>query len=294
MNDTVAGLRGKIGTAGELRAVVRTMKAMAASSVGQYSNAVDALDAYYRTTRLALCACLARIDPATVFPARAGVEPARLDAIVFGSDQGMVGRFNDSMCEFVCATLAPLPGVKSIWAVGERIASRCTEAGLRVAQAFALPMAIGATAPLLGRLLIALDAQRPLELAEPVHVFHHRPGRTAAYAPVCQRLLPLDAAWWREAAALRWPTRARAEVIGSTSTALAGCIREFLFVSLFRACTDSQASENASRLAAMERAEKNIDDLLEALNRNYHRLRQNGIDAELFDLISGFEALPPP
>ena len=68
-------------------------------------------------------------------------------------------------------------------------------------------------------------------------------------------------------------------------------VREYLFVSLFRACAESLASENASRLAAMQRAEKNIDELLEDLNRSFHRLRQSGIDEELFDVISGFEAL---
>ncbi|HDP94800.1 MAG TPA: F0F1 ATP synthase subunit gamma, partial [Candidatus Aminicenantes bacterium] len=61
--------------------------------------------------------------------------------------------------------------------------------------------------------------------------------------------------------------------------------------SLFRACAESLASENASRLAAMQRAEKNIDELLENLNRSFHRLRQSSIDEELFDIISGFEAL---
>jgi F-type H+-transporting ATPase subunit gamma len=63
------------------------------------------------------------------------------------------------------------------------------------------------------------------------------------------------------------------------------------FASLFRACAQSLASENASRLAAMQRAETNIDDLLEELNLSFHRLRQSGIDEELFDAISGFEAL---
>jgi F-type H+-transporting ATPase subunit gamma len=62
-------------------------------------------------------------------------------------------------------------------------------------------------------------------------------------------------------------------------------------VSLFRACAESLASENASRLAAMQRAEKNINELLEDLNRTFHRLRQSGIDEELFDVVSGFEAL---
>ena len=43
--------------------------------------------------------------------------------------------------------------------------------------------------------------------------------------------------------------------------------------------------------AAMQRADKNIDELLEDLNGTFHRLRQSGIDEELFDVISGFEAL---
>ena len=70
-------------------------------------------------------------------------------------------------------------------------------------------------------------------------------------------------------------------------------IREYLFVSLFRACAESLASENASRLAAMQRADKNIDELLEELNGTFHRLRQSSIDEELFDVIAGFEALMP-
>jgi len=62
-------------------------------------------------------------------------------------------------------------------------------------------------------------------------------------------------------------------------------------VTSFRACAESLASENASRLAAMERADKNIDELLEHLHRTSHRLRQSSIDEELFDVVSGFEAL---
>ncbi|MEO8207352.1 MAG: F0F1 ATP synthase subunit gamma, partial [Chthoniobacterales bacterium] len=68
-------------------------------------------------------------------------------------------------------------------------------------------------------------------------------------------------------------------------------IREYLFISLFRACAESLASENASRLAAMQRADKNIDDLLGTLHGTYHRLRQSLIDEELFDVISGYESL---
>ena len=49
MSDTTASLRRKIGSAGDLQSVVRTMKALAASSIGQYEKSVRALGDYYRT-----------------------------------------------------------------------------------------------------------------------------------------------------------------------------------------------------------------------------------------------------
>jgi F-type H+-transporting ATPase subunit gamma len=79
--------------------------------------------------------------------------------------------------------------------------------------------------------------------------------------------------------------------MGNITETLRALIREYLFVSLFRACAESLASENASRLAAMQRADKNIDELLENLNGEYYRVRQSGIDEELFEVVSGFEAL---
>ena len=56
MSETAASLRHKIASAGELESVVRTMKAMAASNIGQYENAVRSLGDYYRTVQLGLAA----------------------------------------------------------------------------------------------------------------------------------------------------------------------------------------------------------------------------------------------
>jgi len=122
-------------------------------------------------------------------------------------------------------------------------------------------------------------------------LFYNRPASAAVYAPVHQRLLPLDELWQRQLRELRWPTKNLPEVQGDGIATLRALVREYLFISLFRACAESLASENASRLAAMQRADKNIEELLENLNGTFHRLRQSGIDEELFDVISGFEAL---
>jgi hypothetical protein len=43
MSNTTADLRRKINSAGDLQSVVRTMKALAASSIGQYEQSVRAL-----------------------------------------------------------------------------------------------------------------------------------------------------------------------------------------------------------------------------------------------------------
>ena len=106
-----------------------------------------------------------------------------------------------------------------------------------------------------------------------------------------QQLLPWDDMWWRDLTHFHWPTQNLPEVMNSTEQTLAVLVREYLFVSLFRACAESLSSENASRLAAMQRAEKNIDELLSTLNRTFHSLRQRDIDEEMFDVVSGFEAL---
>ena len=58
MSDTLASLRRKISGAGDLKSVVRSMKALAASSIGQYEKSVLALADYYRTVELGLVVCL--------------------------------------------------------------------------------------------------------------------------------------------------------------------------------------------------------------------------------------------
>ena len=70
-------------------------------------------------------------------------------------------------------------------------------------------------------------------------------------------------------------------------------IREYLFVSLYRAFAESLASENASRLASMQVAERNIEDRLRALTAESRQLRQETITSELLDTIAAFEALTP-
>ncbi|GAB6040396.1 F0F1 ATP synthase subunit gamma [Endothiovibrio diazotrophicus] len=291
MSNTTASLRRKIGSAGDLQSVVRTMKAMAASNIGQYEQSVRALADYARSVELGLSVCFRKITPAAQVEIEARRGDGAVGAIVFGSDQGLVGRFNDVVADYALASLAALPGTPLIWAVGERVQARLVDAGSPLAGSFAIPNTVKAITPLVGRILLESEAHYGRGAIGELHLFHNRPTSGAIHEPVRQRLLPLDETWRRELGARSWPTKNLPEVIGGDTETLRALIREYLFVSLFRACAESLASENASRLAAMQRAEKNIGELLEALNGSFHRLRQRGIDEELFDVISGFEAL---
>jgi F-type H+-transporting ATPase subunit gamma len=291
MSETTESLRRKIDSAGDLQSVVRTMKTLAASSIGQYEKSLHALGDYYRSVELGLGSCLRAVEPeATTKYRKERVNSSAINAVVFGSDQGLVGTFNEVVADVAMKALSALPGRAQVWAVGERVHARLAEAGLPLMGLFAVPNSVEAIVPFVGQILVESE-KGPIRDVSELHLFYNQPLSAAAYAPLHLRLLPLDGDWRHKLVELPWPTEKLAEVIGGSTATLRALIREYLFVSLFRACVESLSSENASRLAAMERADKNIDELLETLEGGFHRLRQSGIDEELFDVVSGFEAL---
>ena len=267
------------------------MKALAASSIGQYEKAVASLDDYYRTVELGLSACLRESGPAEKIDGHGPI-----GAVVFGSDQGLVGRFNEAVVDFAHETLTGMVkkhsgAIRKFWAVGERAHSLLADAGNVPAALLTVPTSVHGITQLVGRLLVDLGSAREKGEVVNIYVFHNRPKPGAAYEPVYRRLLPLDTAWQDRLAALPWPSKSRPELIGGAAVVLESFIRGYLFMLLFQACAESLNSENASRLAAMQRAEKNIKNILEDLNREFDSVRQASIDEELFDVVSGFEAL---
>ena len=68
-------------------------------------------------------------------------------------------------------------------------------------------------------------------------------------------------------------------------------VQQRLFVVIYRALAEALASEHASRLAAMQAAERNIEERREDLQQLYRQRRQETITRELLDVVSGFEAV---
>lgn len=105
-----------------------------------------------------------------------------------------------------------------------------------------------------------MDAIRIAKGVKQFYVIHNQSNTGSGYEPLIQHLLPLDEKWINDIIAIQWPTDSIPEVIGNSMTTLIALIEAYLFISVFRACTESLAAENRSRLVAMQRAEKNIDD----------------------------------
>lgn len=292
MSKTTASLGKKIDKAKDLQTVVRIMKTVAASSINQYEKSVSALTYYYRTVELGLSAFFQENRAeSTISAGKYKKTKGPAGAIVFGSDQGLVGKFNNEVADFIVESLSVQSVKTNIWAVGERVYACLDLDELTLTGQFPVPNSVKAIAPLVEQILIECEKCLSNGDISELYLFYNSPKSGALYTPFKKRLLPLDKSWKRDLIKLSWPNKNLPEVVGSKKTTLNALIREYLFVSIFRACAESLASENASRLAAMQRSEKNITELLEELTSTFHRLRQSDIDEELFDVISGFEAL---
>lgn len=72
---------------------------------------------------------------------------------------------------------------------------------------------------------------------------------------------------------------------------LADLLPKNLAVQVFRALLENAASEQGSRMTAMDSATRNAGDMINRLSITYNRTRQAAITKELIEIISGAEAL---
>ena len=293
MSEQLEALHRRLHTASELKSVVRTMKTLAAVSIVPYERAVRSLTDYFRTVELGLTACLGKVGNSPGNNAQAAATE-RTGVVVFGSDQGMVGQFNEVLGDFVLRELQPLPGRKRLWPIGERIAWRLNTPDIDLMPLHSVPDTVAAITPLTAAILESIQQHRENRSVSRVLVFHNQPLVERATGRCGNNYYLSTASGSRELAQEKWPTKMIPQVMPVEAETFAALLREYLFVSLFRACAESLASESASRLAAMQAAERKIGDLIDELQLEFNQARQNSIDEELFDVITGYEVFPTP
>ncbi|MEO1131802.1 MAG: F0F1 ATP synthase subunit gamma [Cyanobacteria bacterium J06639_1] len=285
-------LRRKIDSARDLQSVVKTMKALAAASIRQYELSVASLARYDRTLTLALQAVLQRSPPdwsQFVVPA-----VRRTGWVVLGSDRGMCGQFNERIGQFAVERLEA-DGISAdrvlIACVGDRAGATLERAGWSVASRLVVPSSIAGVVPVVQAIVLTLEEWRTSHQVDRISVVHARPLGSSTYQPTCQQLFPLDVDHLKALRATPWPGRSLPTYASEGDRLLSALIRQVFFVSLYRACAESLASENASRLMSMQVAEKNVAERLAQYEFEFQQQRQTSITSELLDIVAGFEAL---
>jgi F-type H+-transporting ATPase subunit gamma len=289
---TTESLKRRIKSAGDLLSVVKTMKALAAVSIRQYQKAVESLDDYNRTVEMGLQIVLKEHMGATT--QRKGETIKRLGVIVFGSDQGLCGQLNEQISVFTLDHFKET-GVKKenrkVLAVGARVADYVEDAGQPVDELMATPSSTAGITPLVQEIIMVIEEWHFRQNVDHFMLFYNDYISGSNYHPYKVQLLPVNRDWLKDIARKKWDSKSLPIFRMDCNKIFSSLIREYLFVSLYRAFAESLASENASRLASMQNAEKNIEEQMQDLHIQFHRTRQMTITEELLDIVAGFEAL---
>lgn len=288
---SLEGMQRRIASTQSLRTLVRTMKTLAAVNVHHFQEAMVSLKEYDRTVQLGLQVVLKR---ASVRAASRSPEDRPLGAIILGTDQGMCGPFNERIAAHALGMMHARriePENRFLIVVGERLKEELEQEGQRIEKSFLLPGSLGAVTEVVQQLLIAVDEWRSGKDLDRIVLFHNRRNAGPTPEPHTLFLLPLDRRWLEQIQERVWPSRVLPTFTMDPEKLLSALLREYLFVSLFRALVESLMSENASRLMAMQAAEKNVEEQLAELRLEYFQERQLAITSELLDIVSGFEVL---
>lgn len=282
---TLAGLKRRLKATASLKDIVKSMKTLSAVSVGGYEKSAAALDEYAGNIELALLAVLG----ADSIPGSGPVDPdAKIIALVLGSDQGLVGKFNKSVMESAFDFLGRRD---SVFIVGGRsLADKIAAAGRDIDTLFTMPGSVRVVSTVAKKIILRLNELVP-DGAE-VYVFYNK--KTASgFGPAHLRLLPVDARFFGRIKSRRWPGRSLPVYAAPRAGLMDALMRQLLFVEVYRALSNSLASEHFTRMIAMQGAENNIDEHLSRIRLEYQTRRQDEITSELLDIVVGAAASAP-
>jgi F-type H+-transporting ATPase subunit gamma len=283
--ERLSEIQARLKNLAELGEVVRAMRSLAAVRVQQVRAALPAVRQYAEVVDEALAEAFA-LDPLAAPTSAAAKVPTSVVAIVFSSEQGFVGAFNERVLDRAGAELG---GPRdSLLVVGSRGAALARERRLAVAWTTAMTTRSDGVVAV-GRVITreVLRRARVGELHRVVLVYARTNGGAASVVMATQ-LLPFDPTPFRSAAA-----KVRAPPLTNLTARelVDGLVDELLFAEIVRAATESFASENGARLATMEAAHASIEKKLEGLAQDERRRRQDEITTELLDIVTGADAV---
>ena len=285
-------LERRIKTTTDLQSIVKTMKMLSSVSVCQYEKVLSSLTQYAKTLQEAFHGLFTQSFFNYVPPETKATTPKVL-AIVIGSDNGLVGRFNKEILKFVqkfCSELGTSQNQVRIIGVGKRITALAPTMNFHVAHSYSISNSIKEIATLAGMILTKIDNETSLHHFDLVQIFYNK-QQNFSFAPQTRQLMPLSRSDFLQLKKTPWEGRMPPLVTAGKEELFSALLHEYFIIRLTNALTTSLAAEHFTRMNHMQQAEKNIEEKLNILNLQYQQARQTQITDELIDIVSGATAI---
>ena len=282
---SLQGLKESINSAENLQSIVSTMKAHASSNINQFQKAAQASMQYRDVLDMSLYIVLSKEEEILPLP---DVSDGNILHIIFGSDHGLAGNFNERISNFALEKI-PKGDNHRVIIIGQQILQRLRD-DFNIYSFFMQPQTTDSISSMVNKVLVKMDDLRDEIPIEKIMLYYNRPDDNAIFVEDTELLFPIDLSKLVSDKVV-WDSKSLPTYFAEKETIISDLIRQYFFITLYRSFCFSLASENASRLASMQSAEKNIDERLEDLNFRYRRERQNSITEEINDVISGFKSI---
>lgn len=288
--ETLETLSDLLETTEDIQSIVRTMKSLSAVSIRQYEQAEKAMSGYEETIDLGFTAMIRdRLANGMPLPRDVDNGSEAEALIVIGSDRGLCGRYNEIIARYAADTMTER--TVGLIVIGARTAARLDASGRPADRLFLLPGSAAGMGNLVQSVLVEIERWTRDPGVGRVRLAHNRREGRARAVPVEHTLLPLPESYLARLSATRWPGPGMPFFRMDPDRLLSWLVRQKLFVVLYKSLAEALTSEHATRLAAMQSAERNIRERREDLTAAYRRKRQETITRELLDIVSGFEAV---
>ncbi|MDP7431994.1 MAG: ATP synthase F1 subunit gamma [Myxococcota bacterium] len=281
-------IRRRIDSVGKTQQITRAMRMVAGAKLRRSQQAIDAARPYSDRMRGTLSE-VARAQTDATHPLFEVREQLRsVEFVVVSSDRGLCGAFNANVVKHSEALVSE--------ALGAGRTITVTTAGGKVRDHYGRRQA--------GRLGGDYPQESWVEYGQAAEIARRVASRYAAgevdevrlvysefvsaltQTPRDVRLVPFapdDTGAGEDTLAY--------EIEPNAQALLAALVPRALEVEIYRALLENQAGEHAARMAAMEAATRNTEELIEKLTLQYNRARQAAITKELVEIVSGAEAL---
>lgn len=299
---TLEGLKRRIKTTTSLKDIVSSMKTLSAVSVGQYEKSTKALENYVDVIEQGLQVVLKDITFPNV--KEKPIQNQKVIAILIGSDQGLVGKFNKVISDYAFRYFRDNNIDKkdiTLIVAGRSLAPKVLSEGWNIDTLFSMPSSVKMMVAVAKKIILRLkdiafkdDKDALLNFAKnnlKVLVFFNKKIDAVSFGQNVYQLLPVDINYLKTVKSRKWNTKQIPVHNANSAKLFSSFLRQLLFVNIYRIISQSLSAEHFTRMITMQNAEKNIDEHLEEMNLEYQQRRQTEITNELLDVVIGAEVL---